>query len=371
MAAHGEGMTQPTHGGNVYKVARERRISVGQIVDFSANINPLGFPASGDRAIRSARKQIAHYPDPACWRLRQALAEHCSVDPDMILVGNGSTELIHLLPRALAIKSALIIGPTFEEYAHALTEAGSLVQYIHARREDRFRPPATDVLRGLIRRRSRLEAVFLCNPNNPTGRVVDRRYVRELAEAVDRQEGWLIVDEAFIDYCQAESVVPMLKEHPRMVVLRSLTKFYAMPGLRIGYLLGASKTVDQIKDRQPPWSVNSLAQEVACSILRDHAYAARSRGFMKQERSRFMCGLRSLAAVRVYPAAANFVLIELPGWTSACEVTGRLASQNLLVRDCSAMPGLTAQMIRVAIRTAQENRRLIGALDACLTKRQP
>ena len=361
---------QPTHGGNVHKVARERRISVGQIVDFSANINPLGFPASGVRAIRSALKQIMHYPDPACWELRRALAQHCCVDPDMILVGNGSTELIHLLPRVLAIKSALIIGPTFEEYAHALMDAGSLVQYVHARGEERFRPPVKDVLRDLTARKSRFDAVFLCNPNNPTGRVMNRRCVRELAEAVDRQQAWLIVDEAFIDYCQTQSVVSMLNEYPRMVVLRSLTKFYAMPGLRIGYLLAGSKVVDQIKDRQPPWSVNSVVQEVSRSVLRDHTYATRSRTFMKQERSRFMRGLRSLPAIRAYPSAANFVLVELPVWTCAGEVTDRLASEDLLVRDCSALPGLTTQMIRVAIRTAKENRRLIEALDACLRKRQ-
>jgi threonine-phosphate decarboxylase len=120
----------------------------------------------------------------------------------MILVGNGSTELIHLLPRALAIKSALIIGPTFEEYARALTDAGSSVQYVHARGEERFRPPLEEALRQLSTIptiRTRFDAVFLCNPNNPTGQVMNRRAVLELAEAVDRQQGWLIVDEAWVE----------------------------------------------------------------------------------------------------------------------------------------------------------------------------
>jgi threonine-phosphate decarboxylase len=363
-------MTQPTHGGNVYKVARERRIPVERIIDFSASINPLGPPAAGLRAIRSALKQIVHYPDPDCWKLRQGLAQQCGVDPDMILVGNGSTELIHLLPRVLAIRSALIMGPTFEEYARALMDAGSSVQYVHARREDRFRPPLKEVLLQLSAKRSRFDAVFLCNPNNPTGQVMNRRTVRKLAEVVDRQQGWLIVDEAFIDYCQMQSVVSMLSAHPRMMVLRSLTKFYAMPGLRIGYLVGASKVVDQLKDRQPPWSVNSLAQEVSRAVLQDYAYATQSRTFMKSERSRFIRGLRTVSAVRVFPSAANFVLIELPASTCASEVTDRLAAERLLVRDCSTLPGLTTQMIRVAIRTAKENRRLIAALGACVRKRQ-
>jgi threonine-phosphate decarboxylase len=363
-------MTQPTHGGNVYKVAREQRIPIGRIVDFSASINPMGPPAAGLRAIRAALKQIVHYPDPDCWEVRQELAQQCGVDPDMILVGNGSTELIHLLPRALAIKSALIIGPTFEEYARALTDAGSSVQYVHARREQRFRSPLEEVLRQLSTKRPRFDAVLLCNPNNPTGQVMNRRAVLELAEAVDRQQGWLIVDEAFIDYCQTQSVVSALSAFPRMMLLRSLTKFYAMPGLRIGYLVGASKVVDQLKDRQPPWSVNSLAQEFSRAVLHDHAYAAQSRTFMKSERSRFMHGLCSLSGVRVFPSAANFVLIELPASTCAGEVTDRLTSEKVLVRDCSTLPGLTTQMIRVAIRTAKENRRLIAAIGACLRKRQ-
>jgi threonine-phosphate decarboxylase len=177
----------------VYKVARKQGISIERIVDFSASINPLGPPATMLRAIRSALKQVMHYPDPDCWKLKQALAQHCCVDPAMILVGNGSTELIHLLPRVLAIKSALIIGPTFEEYARALMDAGSSVQYVHARRNEGFRPPLKDVLREVSAKRSRIDAVFLCNPNNPTGRVMTRRNVRELAGAVDRQQGWLVV----------------------------------------------------------------------------------------------------------------------------------------------------------------------------------
>jgi threonine-phosphate decarboxylase len=359
-------MTQPTHGGNVYKVAREQQVSVDRIMDFSASINPLGPPAAGLRVVRTALKEIVHYPDPDCWQLRQALAQQCGVDPDRILVGNGSTELIHLLPRALAIRSALIMGPTFEEYARALMGAGSSVQYVHARREERFCPPLKEVLRQLSAKRSRFDAVFLCNPNNPTGQVMNRQVMRELAEAVDRQQGWLIVDEAFIDYCHTQSVVSLLSAYPRMIVLRSLTKFYAMPGLRIGYLVGASKVVDQLKDRQPPWSVNSLAQEVFRTVLHDHAYATQSRTFMKSERSRVIRGLRSLSAVRVYPSAANFVLIELPASTCAGEVTDRLASKRLLVRDCSTLPGMTTQMIRVAIKTTKENRRLIAALGVCL-----
>lgn len=362
-------MTQPVHGGNVYKAARERRISVEGIVDFSASINPLGFPKAGLRAILSALKQIVHYPDPDCWQLRQVLAQQCGVEPDMILVGNGSTELIHLLPRALAIESALVIGPTFEEYGRALIDAGGAVQYVHARREERFRPPLIEVLRQYSAKGSRFDAVFLCNPNNPTGQVMSRASVRELAEAVDRQQGWLIVDEAFIDYCQAQSVVSMPSRYSRMVVLRSLTKFYAMPGLRIGYMVGASKVVDRMKDRQPPWSVNSLVQEASRAVLQDQAYAIQSRTFMEQERSRFMRGLRALPGIRVYPSAANFVLIELPAWTSACETTDQLAAAGLLVRDCSPLPGLTTQMIRVAIRTAKENRRLIAALGRCLKNR--
>jgi threonine-phosphate decarboxylase len=143
-----------------------------------------------------------------------------------------------------------------------------------------------------------------------------------------------------------------------------------MPGLRIGYLLGASKVVGHLKDLQPPWSVNSLVQGASCAVLQDDVYARKSRAFMESERSRFVRGLRSVSGIRVYPSAANFVLIELPAWTSAGEVTDGLVSKRLLVRDCSTLPGLTTRMIRVAIRTAKENRRLVADLSSCLMKRQ-
>ncbi|MDH4187640.1 MAG: threonine-phosphate decarboxylase CobD [Nitrospira sp.] len=362
-------MTQPEHGGNVYKISRERNVPVDRLVDFSASINPFGFPVSGRRAIRSALKQIVHYPDPDCWQIRAVLAQECGVDPNMILVGNGSTELIHLLPQVLEFKSALIIGPTFEEYAKALTDAGSSFQYVHAGREDGFRPPLSEAVGKLSSRRSSFDAVFLCNPNNPTGQVLTRQVVREFAEAVARQRAWLVVDEAFIDYCPAQSVVSLANEFPRMVVLRSLTKFYAMPGLRIGYLAGDSKVVARLKNRQPPWSVNSLAQEAALAVLRDPAYAAKSRSFMKSERARFQRSLRTLPGLRVYPSAANFVQVELPAAVDAVEVAEQLVVEKLLVRDCSMLPGLSNRMIRLAVRTAKENRRLISALGACLKKR--
>jgi threonine-phosphate decarboxylase len=368
VAFYGEGMTRPTHGGNVYLVAQEQGVSIERIMDFSASINPLGPPAAVFRVMSSAYKRIVHYPDPDCRQLRKELAQRCDVDPDMILVGNGSTELIHLLPRALGIKSALILGPTFEEYARALMTAGSLVQYVHARSEERFLPPVNDVLHELSAERTSFDAVYLCNPNNPTGQVVNRPAMYKLAEAVEQQQGWLIVDEAFIDYCHEKSVISMLREHPRMVVLRSLTKFYALPGLRIGYLLGASKVVDQLKNLQPPWSVNSLAQEVSCAVLQDDLYATKSRTFMKRERLRFVQGLRSLFGLRVYASPANFVLMELPASICADEVTDRLASKRVLVRNCSTLPGLNRQMIRVAIRTVKENRRLLTALGACMMK---
>ena len=140
----------------------------------------------------------------------------------------------------------------------------------------------------------------------------------------------------------------------------------AMPGLRIGYLVGASQVVARLKDRQPPWSVNSLAQEVSLAVLQDQAYATKSRTFMKGERSRFLQGLRALSGLRVYPSAANFVLIELPATTNAGAVTDRLAAERLLVRDCSTLPGLTSQMIRLAIKTAKENRQLLAALGVSL-----
>ncbi|HKN88263.1 MAG TPA: threonine-phosphate decarboxylase CobD [Nitrospiraceae bacterium] len=354
------------HGGNIYEAARVTGRSLTRVIDFSASINPLGPSPRAVRAMTSALRLASHYPEPDCIALRKALADRHGLIPGQVLMGNGSSEVIQLLPRALSLRSALIVGPTFSEYARAMLLEGGQTVSVNAKRAEQYRVPIQDAIRTIRNKRTKIEAVFVCNPNSPTGQGVGPEDLSELVEAISCCGGWTIIDETFVDYCEERSVLPQLNRYSRVVILRSFTKFYALPGLRIGYAVSDEKTVARLRAWQPPWSVNTLAQVAALSSMNDIAYAGKSRRFMALERARLFAALRALHDVVVFPSLANFLLVELPPSHTAVEVAERLYAEGILVRDCSATPGLTARTIRVAVRTRGQNRRLITALRRLL-----
>lgn len=364
-------MTAPDrHGGNIYAAARELGLPSSRLIDFSASINPLGPSKRALRLAAAALPCTRHYPDPDCRGLVRALASRWGLEEGHFVIGNGSSELIHLLPPALSIRHALILGPTFSEYARALSVQGGRVSYLHATRKDGYQTPLTQALKTLRTNSSRFDALFLCNPNSPTGQVAPAQDVLDLAGMAARWKVRVVVDETFVDYCEAHSVLSAVARIPCLLVLRSFTKFYALPGLRVGYLAGPPEVVARIRRLQAPWSVNTLAQTAAQAVLEDRRHAQRSLAFMHRERARLTKALRAISGLHVFPSAANFLLVELPPSMPATHVTQVLREQGLLVRDCSAVPGLTGRTIRIAVRTTAENRRLVTALCQVLKARR-
>jgi len=372
------------HGGNVYAAARESHRLLKHFCDFSASINPLGLPASARLALNAAVPLTVHYPDPDGYELREALAEARGIDLDTIVLGNGSTELIYALPSALGIRHGLVIGPTFTEYEQALIRAGGRCTYVFSRSNDSYAPPIDQVREILRRQRKRqtgapgrggvdtqpVDAIFLCNPNSPTGQMVPKEIVLSLLQDVSRAGGMLVVDEAFIDYCERHSVLGVAQSSSCLLVIRSFTKFFALPGLRVGYLVGAADTVARVRAVLPPWSVNVFAQTAAVAALHDQRYRRLSLMFMRQERPRFIKRLRGLSRLCVYPSRANFVLIELPLGLTASAVAQGLKKQGILVRDCLSIPGMNDRSLRVAVRRSLENDRLIAALKNVIKERK-
>jgi len=357
------------HGGNVYAAARELHRPISDIVDFSASINPLGPSPAVRRALAGAAALIEHYPDPDCRRLRELLASRWKLSPGQFVIGNGSTELIDMIPRALAIRSALIAGPTFSEYAGALQRAGARSITVPATRSEDYRPPLQKMSKHLQlqgTRRAAVDAVFVCNPNSPTGQICDGTDLRALIKKADHSEVWTILDETFIEYCEDQSMLPWLSRYPRLILLKSFTKFHALPGLRIGYSVSSARTAAVLRQSQPPWSVNVLAQRAAEAAIEDRAHARRSLRYLRRERERLRAELSSLPGLTLFPSRANFLLLELPKPHRAAVVAAHLRRQGLLIRDCSLVPGFTPRTIRVAVRARSENERLIAALAKIL-----
>ena len=357
------------HGGDIYGAARELNRDPAEILDFSASINPLGPSSQVWKAITSAKHLLSHYPDPHCWDLRQTLAMFWRIDPEQILVGNGSMELIDALPRALGIHRLLVVQPTFSEYAAAMKRAGGEAASLYADRSDQYAIPIDRLCQAMETGRSNgrsIDGIVICHPNSPTGQACSADDVARLATIAKRQRLWLVIDEAFADYCPEHSVLPHAASWPHVVVLRSMTKFYALPGLRVGYAVATRTVVRRLRRQLPPWSISVMGQIAARAALSDAAHARKSLRFMARERERLKGLLAALPGCSILPTHANYFLMELPRGWHARKMTGQLENEGLLVRDCSSVPGCNTRSIRLAVRSPRENDRLIKVLSNLL-----
>jgi threonine-phosphate decarboxylase len=350
----------PPHGGDVYHLARTLGLKVEDLLDFSANINPLGCPAGVTAAVQTALADLVHYPDRRGLELRRDLAAFHACSPEEVLVGNGSTELIYLAVRALKPGRALIVAPAFSEYQEAL-EAARVPYDFHLTSEaDNFTLAGRPQAGGA-------ELVFLANPASPSGALLQPERLLPWLEFWDAAGAYVALDEAFIDFVEEASVKTYLRRFPRLLILRSFTKFFAIPGLRLGYLLAAPALVDALAAVQEPWSVNTLAQAAGRACLKDHDYMARTRALVSEERRRLFEGLQALPDLTPFAGAANYLLVKLTltGWTAG-RLRKRLLSKGLIIRDAGNFTGLDERYLRVAVRRREDNDRLLAACAACL-----
>jgi threonine-phosphate decarboxylase len=355
------------HGGNVFAVARDHGLQASDILDFSASINPLG-PAEGVKeALSDAFKDLIHYPDSDCTLLREALANHHGLNSSNICVANGSTELIYLLPRLVRGRRAIIVAPPFSEYARALERDDFQVNYLVLDASNGFHLPMAEV-------EERLSAGFdICifgNPGNPTGKLYTFSEVERLFHLCRDAGTLLVVDEAFMDFCEEESAKLFAADIGGILILRSMTKFYAMPGLRLGYVIASESMTGVISALREPWSVNTLAQAAGLASLAAASYGDSTCGVIEKERSYLYRGLSAIPGLKPFPSAANFLLVEVRNNLSSVELAYRLmADHHILVRDCSNFIGLNDRFIRVAVRGREENDRLIKALALAVGER--
>lgn len=354
------------HGGNLARAARVYGLPEREFIDFSANINPLGPSPGVFRAVGENLWRICHYPDPDCGRLKELLAGHLDVPPESLVLGNGGAELIYLLPGALQIKRALVVAPTFSEYASALIAAGREVDYYCL-------PLEGDISLCLEQLKYSIgdySAVFICNPNNPTGLALRSRQLEPLLGAARKSGATVVVDEAFIDFVDRRdecSLMSRAAETPNLVVLYSLTKFFGIPGLRLGAAVARPDLASRLNRVRDPWSVNALAQVAGEAALLDKAHMEATLELVRTEREYLYRRLSALDGIKPLPGAANFLLVDISGaGKTVAELIPLLGRRGILVRDCSNFRGLEGQYIRVAVRNREENDKLIASLRSVL-----
>jgi threonine-phosphate decarboxylase len=339
------------HGAHGNLVSRSLDVPFGELLDFSQNINPLGAPMGALEAARRALyEESGRYPDLDYTGLREALAGYLGVSAKNIVPTNGGAEALFLAARAAGRDGkALVLEPTFSEYAAAASAAGlEIVRRVARLPEGGFRwyPTVLEDLDGI-------SLVFLCNPNNPTGGSLARREVIEVAERVRAAGAVFVVDEAFADFAPKISVVDQIDEG--LWVARSFTKFFAIPGLRLGCLV--CDDAGRMQALQPSWPVNAVAAAAGMAAVRDTSFASASVAEVGRLRANLFEALDGIAGLEPFPGAANFLLVRGPRGLSE-----RLAMRGVLVRGCEPFTGLGPEYFRVAVRGEAENGRLVAAI---------
>lgn len=343
-----------------------------EAIDFSMNVNPLGVPEDVAKAIASAASKADRYPDPECRRLRDALAEHEGIPADRIFCGNGAADIIDRIALAMDPEGrtgrALVTSPTFSEYEQALTRCGWIVDHIGLDDKDGFR--ITDGLADDMVARD-CDMIFLCEPNNPTGVTTEKSVLKRIADGCERSGTILVVDECFngfLDEPDAHTMKKYLEDHPGIVILKAFTKIYGMAGVRLGYCLCSDgEKLGSIQGAGQPWNVSYLAEEAGLAALREDDYLKRTRDLIRRERSWLREQLASLAIEEIF-GEANYLLFRWPPEANAdagaegTKLSDDLRRRGILIRDCSNFSGLEEGWYRIAVRTHEENERLIETL---------
>lgn len=354
------------HGGNIYELSERAGCSPDDILDFSASINPLGPPPGLAQILSDSFHRLESYPDIHNRLLTEAISKFHDIDPECIAVANGSTELIYWLPRALEVRKALVALPTFGEYARAFEIQGTRLQRLISTPEDCFQPRVEHLEAAL--RKDAFEAVLLTHPASPAGSLLDGEAVGWIAENSNNSGPLFVIDEVFIDFCEQASLKHFLKRSPNLVLIRSFTKFYGLPGLRIGYLLAPAPIAAQVRNHLPPWAVNTLAQAAGAWCLTQDEYRRKTLELIAKERQRLAEELSAIAGLNVFPSQANYVLVRMdrrlqPASRLKWDIFER---HRILIRDCGSFDGLDDWYFRVAVRLPDQNDRLIAALQHTL-----
>ncbi len=355
--------TPRTHGGNIREAARQYDLEEKKIIDFSSNVNPLG-PSSA--AIGAAKKAISfldRYPDPEMRELRRAIARYFGIKAEHVMCGNGANSLIHLIPRVFRPKRVLVPFPAFTEYAAAVEDAGGEVVPFPLQERQGFHVDPLEMSFAL----KGADMAFLCNPNNPTGQLIPKAEMLEIARYALQHNVRLVVDETFIDFTNSDSIVKEAVESPHLICLRSFTKFFGMPGLRIGYAVSGEANSAALRNGQEPWTVSIPAEQAAIAALGDWPYINKTRRLIEKEREHLLSALRILPGVETFPCSANFLFLKITSMDVPTLIK-RLGERGMLVRDCSSFPGLDGRYIRIAVRTRRENKRLIKACRKLLVR---
>ncbi len=356
------------HGSDLEQIEAYYHIKKEDIISFGANVNPLGLSPSVKKALAENLDVISRYPDRDYVSLKAAISDYCQIPASFVAVGNGSTELISLLISQRRARHAVVIGPTYSEYQRELALTGGLVTAYYLKEEDGFLLDTADLLRFLP---EDTDLVILCNPNNPTSSAISRDDLTSLVSACRERDIFVMVDETYAEFApdpRLVTAIPLTLRFDNLMVIRGVSKFFAAPGLRLGYgVTGNQDFLASLKIHQNPWSVSSIAALAGELMLQDAGYIEKTWQLIDSERTRLTEILSGFRHARVYAPYANFILVRiLKEGLSSFQVFEAAIRQGMMIRDCSSFESLPGEYIRFCVMLPKDNDRLMKCLAELL-----
>jgi threonine-phosphate decarboxylase len=361
----------PTHGGDRNALIGELGVPDEQVLDFSASVVPFGSRPEVLSTLGDLGRLVSEYPEPNALLFSEKVSKYLKVPSEWVFVTNGSTELIHLLPRLVALgEEALVLNPCFSEYERGLELSGIHVNSLHYDPESLFQMNPESVI-DYLHQHSSVRMLILGHPNNPTGHLWDDDVLKVIVQYCESQKIILVVDETFVEFCgETVSALKWVQDNRYVIVVRSMTKFFGLAGVRLGYGVMHPDIKTRLKKYQIPWSVNAIAQKMGILALADEGYLIQTRKMMDELRTFLFSELNALSGIRVFPSQTNFLLFQLLGGTveSTHQFYMSLLRAGILIRNCGNFKGLDESYFRVAVRAESENQVLISAIKTQLDK---
>lgn len=349
------------HGANLFEIAKELNIDKSDIKDFSSNVNPLGISPLAKEYLVEHPEIISTYPDPHYRELKASITEYVKTDVDKIILGLGATELIKDYIEIISPKNALILNPAYSEYENNLKSVGANIFKYNLKKEEGFKFNVRELLE--IIKENKIDLFTFPNPNNPTGTALSYDDLRKILETGIN----VLVDECYVEF-ENNSVIPLTDEYKNLFVVRGTSKFFASPGLRLGYgILSDKNVLAQMEDRSYLWSINIVASELGSIMLRDEDYIKKTRDFIKKEKEYFYDKMAEISTLKAYPSDANFILVEIKSGFTARDLKSYLMKSSLIIRDCESF-GLGKNFFRFCILDEESNRNLIKKIKEFIKK---
>lgn len=353
------------HGGNIYKFQREGK---NNILDYSSNINPFGVPQKFIDTAKENFDKLVNYPDPYYIELRKKIAEFNSVDMDNIVVGNGATEILFLYMRALKPKKVLLLAPCFAEYERALKSVSAKIEYFELKENNNFYPNIEDLEKEI--ENNDYDVLLFCNPNNPTGQFIKLEDIKKIIKICENRNTKIFIDEAFIEFVEnwKEKTVSLLK-NKNIFIMRAFTKFFAIPGLRLGYGITLDEDIlKKIWEEKEPWTVNTFANLAGLTMLDDKDYIEKTEKWILEEKEFMLHEINKISNIKAYKSECNFILIKLFS-ISSNKLREKMIEKNILVRDASNFKFLDNSFIRLAIKDRESNIKVLKNLSEIMEGR--